>query len=135
MDRLVYKYSYDFAVQGGAVATIPLAGLDLDYQDIIYGGLIDVITGMTSSGSPYLSLEINVHNDLKSSLIYSNTVWADTGLKAIIPVMTAGSSVKVSTASKRRPSLRIAGGDADAVTAGKFNLYLVILSANHEPYY
>ena len=123
--RLVRKYTYDFSIQGGAVSTIPLIGSDMPLNAIVYGGLYDLITAFTSGASPYVSIELNKHNDLVSSLIYSNAAWANTGLHAIIPVMTAATSIKLTTVSNRRPCIRITGGDADTVTAGKFNLFLV----------
>lgn len=132
--RPVYKFSYDFSTQGGRVGIIPLAGLNIPMYSIVYGGVLDIITGFTSGGSPYLSLKINKHNDLLSQLIYSNAIWANTGLKAIIPVMTAATAVKLTNVNDR-PCLRIDGGDVDGntVTAGKFNLFLIIIPPSSPP--
>ena len=125
--RFYEKYTYDFSLLGGAVETIPLIGSDLPQNAIVYGGAYDLITAFTSGASAYCSLELNIHNDLVSSLIYSNAAWNTTGMHAIIPVMTAATAIKITTVSNRRPCLRITGGDADIITAGKFNLFLVYL--------
>lgn len=117
----VLKLSYDFAVQGGAVGSIPLYDVSgktvqLPNKAIITGGYIDIITAMASAGNAgTIALGVNTGVDLKAA------VDADTlaGIVALIPVGTAATAVKLTAA--RTPVAAIA---VEALTAGKFNLFL-----------
>lgn len=119
--KSVVKAQYSFAVSGGAVGVINLLDADgksitLPSKAIITGGYIDIITAMASSGGTgTIALGANSGVDLKAA------VDADTlsGIVAIIPVGSAATAVKL-TADR----VLIATVAVEALTAGKFNLFL-----------
>jgi hypothetical protein len=109
---------YDFAVQGGAIGSVNLLGLDgkaavLPQNAIIADSLIDVITPCTTSASGTIALTAQSAGDLKAALAAASY----TGLVAGIPVGTAATSIKMT--ADRTLQATIATG---AITAGKFNL-------------
>jgi hypothetical protein len=109
------KVKYDFAVNGGAVSTIPL-GVTLPDNAIIFEGCGDIITAFTSTGGTgTIALNANTGGDLLAA------VDADTlaGVFAIIPVGSAASAVKLTAARE----IAITIGTA-AITAGKAVFFL-----------
>lgn len=115
------KARYDFSVHGGAVGTINLDdenGKDVVIPSgaIIWSGVIDILTGMTSAGGTgTIALTSNSAGDLKAA------VDADTlsGRVAIIPVGSAATCIKLT--ADRTITASIA---TEALTAGKFDVYL-----------
>jgi len=120
IQRGVAKFQYDFTVHGGTVGSINLTGDQLPIGAVVYGGIIDVITALGSAGGATGALNVEAANDLVSATVVAGAPWSTTGLKAIIPVATAGSSVKLTAA--RNIVLTVAVAD---LNAGKFNLFLV----------
>ena len=112
---------YDFSVHGGAVGTINLDDEDgnnivLPSGAIIWDGVIDILTGMTSTGNNgTIALDSNAAGDLKAA------VDADTlsGRVATIPVGTAAASIKLT--ADRTLTVTIA---TNPLLTGKFDLYL-----------
>lgn len=113
----IVKATYDFAVHGGAIGTI---NLDLKLPDnaIIYGGMFDVLTDPTSGGSATVALGLNTTTDLKGATAIASI----TGLVALVPVMTAGTAVKLTAERQLKVTIATA-----ALTAGKFNVFLYYL--------
>ena len=111
---------YDFAVQGGAIGSVNLLGLDgkaavLPQNAIIVDSLIDVITPCTTSTSGTIALSAQSAGDIKAALAAASY----TGLVAGIPVGSAATSIKMT--ADRTLQATIATG---TITAGKFNLII-----------
>ena len=111
---------YDFAVQGGAIGTVNLLGLDgkpavLPQNAIIVLALIDVLTPCTTSASGTIALTAQSAGDIKAALAAASY----TGLVAGIPVGTAATAIKMT--ADRTLQATIATG---AITAGKFNVII-----------
>jgi len=118
--RGVAKFSYDFDQRGGAVGDIVLAGEPLPDNAIIWDGVVDVITPLTSGGSGTGAVSTaQSANDLITAAAVSGAPWSTAGSKAIVPVGTAAASIKMT--ADRAPKLVIAVAD---LTAGKFNLFI-----------
>lgn len=112
--------TYDFAVQGGAIGTVDLLGLDgkpvvIPQGAIIMDSLIDVITQGATSTSATIALTAQTAGDIRAALGAASY----TGLLAGIPVGTAATSIKMTADRTLRAT--IATG---TVTAGKFNVII-----------
>ena len=119
--RGVAKFQFDFASLGGAQGTINLSGDALPIGAIIYGGVIDVITALADAGGgASASLNVEAANDLVSVTVIAGAPWSTTGIKAVVPVATAGTSIKLTAA--RNVTITITTAD---LTAGKFNVFLL----------
>lgn len=116
------KMTYDFAVDGGAIGLItPVNSPLIPKNAIIYGGFIDVITGVTSGGAATISLGTSAGSSaasLKAAVILGTEFAA--GIRALVPVFTAGSSVKMT--AEGLLTMTVA---AFALTAGKFEVDVV----------
>lgn len=112
---------YSFAIQGGATTTVNLKQLDgvsnctLPTKAIIWDGLIDTVTAITSVGSPTIAIGANTTTDLKGATASASY----SGVTAIVPVGTAATAVKLT--AERTITATIA---ASAVSAGKFRVFL-----------
>jgi hypothetical protein len=117
----MWKGSYDFAVDGGAVSTITLRSDDGDIPNgsVILGGYADVQTILASSGSATAALQAEAANDVVNAAAFGGAPWSTTGRKSIIPAFTGATTVK--TTAARTPAVVI--GTA-ALTGGKFDLVL-----------
>lgn len=116
------RVEYDFAVDGGAIGSITLRGQGaIPDNAIIVDGLIDVITTFTSAtDAATVALTANSAGDLKAAVAISNGAnpW-DAGLKDLVPVSTAATSVKLT--ADRSLVMAIAG---EALTAGKMVIFV-----------
>jgi hypothetical protein len=121
-----YRVTYDWAVDGGAISTItPAKTVTLPVNTIIYGGLLEVITAATVSGSvPTIAVQAQAANDLVSAANYNGAPWSTTGIKAIVPVMTAATAVQVTSTAK---AVKVVIGTAATLTALKFNVHLACM--------
>lgn len=121
----VMKAVYDFAKLGGSsgasVILKDAAGGQavLPKKAIIVDCIIDVITNLTSSGTPTVSVGVTTATDILGATTYSSI----TQRKACVPVGTAATSVKVGGA-KAAVTATINTND---LTAGKFNVFLYYL--------
>lgn len=113
---------YDFAVDGGAVGTIPLMGAtNIPSGATIMGGFVDVHTQLTSGGSATIAVQVNAANDILTAVAVAS--WT-AGVKNILPAPTTGAltaSTAVRTTAARDISVVIATA---ALTAGKFSVVL-----------
>ena len=112
--------TYDFAVDGGTIGTIPL-GAAIPSNCIILGGIIDVQTTLTSADdSGTGALQCMAANDIVAAVAISNGAnpW-DQGLHAIKPLWTAATAIKTTSAG----SIGFVIGTQN-LTAGKFTLTL-----------
>lgn len=109
---------YDFAVDGGAVGTITLRGVDgegnsIPAGSVIVGGYVDVATAATSATGT-IAVNSEAAGDIVAAV--GQASWT-TGRKSIIPAGTGATSVKTTVAR----SLAITIATA-AYTAGKFRV-------------
>lgn len=118
----VWKGEYSFAVDAGAIGAIVLRSNHgpIPAGSIIWGGTLEVTTLFTTGTSATGAVSVEGANDLVSATIVSGAPFSTTGRKAIVPVMTAGTSLK--TTVPRSPTFTIATG---TVTAGVFTLHLI----------
>jgi hypothetical protein len=114
------RVRYDFAVEGGGVGTIGLAGATVVPSGaVVLGGFVDVVTPPTSGGAGTLALQVEAAGDLVAAAAVSGAPWSTTGRKSVLPVFTGASSLK--TTAARDISAVIA---AAALTAGVVDVYL-----------
>jgi hypothetical protein len=118
----ILRLTYDFAVHGGAIATIPLgvsrdglsaASFTLPKGAVIYDGYFDVLTLFTSGGAAQIALTSGEGaGDLLAAAILGTN--GTTGRHALVPTSVA-TSVKTTTAT-RVPAIVVS---AATLTAGK----------------
>ncbi len=118
----VGKWTYSFAVNGGASGTIPMTGLALPANAVVVGGVMDVTTIVAGAGAT-AAIQLESANDIISAAALSGAPWSTTGLKAIVPVFT-NATYKKTTVGTRVPSLIVTAAN---LTAGVFNLQLVYM--------
>ena len=120
----VAQATWDYAVDGGAISAIGL-GITIPANSIIVGSIIDVQTTCTSAGADAGTgaLSVSGANDIVTAIAISDGTnpW-DQGLHAGIPVFTAATAVKTTSAAE--VTFTIAG---QVFTAGKFvvNLFYI----------
>lgn len=114
-----HKYSYDFAVDGGAQGTITLRSNDgpIPAGSYIAGGVLDVTAALTSGGAGTAAVQIESANDTVNAAAVSGAPWSAQARKSLIEAFTGATSVKTTVA--QTPALVI--GTAD-LTAGSFDL-------------
>jgi hypothetical protein len=120
----LWKGSYDFAVDGGAISTINLRSNDGDLPKnaVIMGGYLDVTTILASGGAATAALQAEAANDIVAAAAFNGAPYSTTGRKSIIPAFTGATTVKATAA--RKPAVVIA---AAVLTGGKFDLYLLYI--------
>lgn len=118
-----YKAQYDWAVDGGAIGTItPAKTVTLPVGFIIYGGLLEVLTAANASSAvPTIGVSSQGAGDLVAAAAYSGAPWSTTGIKALIPVMTAASAVQIATTAKQ---VKVVIAVSANLTALKFNVHI-----------
>lgn len=122
----VARGDYDFAVDGGAVSTIPLIGGTLiPLGATILYGWIEVVTALTSGGSATAAIQVEGAGDIVPAQVLAT--WT-TGRKKIVPCLGASAVLAAATdvrlTADRDISLVIA---VAALTAGKFSVILEYL--------
>lgn len=113
-----WKGEYDFAVDAGAVSTIPFRSDDgpIPIGAIIQSGLLEVDTALTGVGAS-VAVQVEGAGDMQAAAAISGAPWSSTGRKSIVPAATGATSVK--TTAARTPAMVIS---AAVLTAGKFRL-------------
>jgi hypothetical protein len=115
------KATYSFATDGGAISTItPLNSPTLPLGAIILGGTLEVQTIAASGGGATIAVGLGSGAQvaaLVAAAAFGGAPWSTTGMKAIIPLFTVATYVKVAAAT--RLTFTIAGG---ALTGGIFNI-------------
>lgn len=113
--------TYDFAVHGGAVGTIPL-GVTMQKGTVIWDGFVRVLTALGSAAAGTASLKVVNSEDLVADAAVSGAPWSSTGLKNVIPDGAAAQAIEVTTEGTDI-SLVITTG---ALNAGKMEIHLWI---------
>ncbi len=112
-----YDFYYDFAVDGGAVATpVTLRGdTPIPAGFVIVDVFKEVQTALDSAAhTATAALNAESANDLFTATIVSNTMWAT--------LTTVKASITKKTTAARTPVLTLAVQD---LTAGKFTIHIV----------
>lgn len=117
-DLKLAKFTYSFAVDGGAVGSITLGTIPSGV--IVLAGVVDVRTALTGSGTGALQLE--GANDLITAASFGGAPWSTTGRKAFGSNVNFGTSTVKTTAS-RALTFAIA---SDTCTAGIFDAFLLL---------
>ena len=119
----VARGDYSFAVDGGAVGTIPLIGATaIPSGATILGGFLEVVTPPTSGGAATIALSVEGAGDLVAAAAISGAPWSTVGRKSIIPVFTGATMIR--TTAARDISAVVATA---ALTAGAFKVFLFYL--------
>jgi hypothetical protein len=121
----VWRGSYSFAVDGGAISTFTMRSNDGDIPigSIVLGGFLDVATLLASGGAATVAVQVEAANDLQTAITVAGAPWSTTGRKVITPVLSTPSTY-IKTTAVRNPKIVIA---AFTVTAGVFDLVLFYL--------
>jgi hypothetical protein len=121
---LIIRGKYDFAVDGGAQATIAITGgTPIPSGSVVVGGYVDVITQATGAGAS-IACQVEGANDILTAVAIAS--WT-TGRKNVLPAMTTGAltaSTVVKTTAVRDISIVVTGGN---LTAGVFNVVLYVV--------
>tara|TARA_Y100000310_G_C20698683_1_gene827688 strand:- start:1232 stop:1735 length:504 start_codon:yes stop_codon:yes gene_type:complete len=113
------KAEYDFATDGGAISAIDL-NVDLPDNAIIVSGFVDVVTTLTSAtDAATIALHANSADDIVAAVAISAATDWDAGVKSIVPVATGATAIKLTALRAITATIAV-----EAVTAGKFNVYL-----------
>lgn len=118
----IVSAAYSFAIDGGAVGTIPLRTAVVPIGGIILGGLVDVTTLLTGGALAAAALTAQSANDLVAAAVVTGAPWSTTGLKAIVPAYTAATAIKAT--AERTISLVVS---ATALTAGIFTVHVAYI--------
>ena len=118
----VARGDYSFAVDGGAVSTIPLIGATLiPSGSIIVGGFLEVTTAVVGAGAS-VGIQIESAGDTVAVAAVSGAPWSTTGRKSLIPAFTGATTLK--TTAARDISAVIS---AAVLTAGVFKVVVFYL--------
>lgn len=121
------KFTYNFATDGGAIGLItPTNSPTLPIGAIILGGVIDILTTLTSTGAATIALGTSAGSSataLKGATAVAT--WAAGVTVPVVPVFTAATYVKLTAAGR----LTMTVADV-ALTAGKFNVTVVYVQGN-----
>jgi hypothetical protein len=109
--------AYDFAVDGGAISSIPL-GITIPNNTLIWGGFLRVITAGTSGGSATIALTTGqTAGDILAATAFNNAGIDTAGkILKLAPITTP-----ILTTAARIPNFVIAGA---TLGAGKYQIIL-----------
>lgn len=115
---------YDFAVDGGAVGTIPLMGsAQIPSGATILGGWIEVHTQLTSGGAATIAVQVEAANDVVPAVAVAS--WT-AGRKKIVPALDSNNALAAATDIRTTAARDISAVIATAaLTAGKFSVVLI----------
>lgn len=119
--------NYDFEREGGAVGLItPFTSPLIPDNAIIIGGVIDILTTLTSGASATISLGTSAgSSDASLKALTAVATWAAGVTVPVIPVFTAATWIKMTAPGRLTLSVAVA-----ALTAGKFDLTVFYISGN-----
>src|SRR5438128_2534823 len=123
-----WRGDYSFAVDGGAIGSIALRTSGPDAEgpipigSVILGGYLDVTTGFTTGSAATGAVTVQTAGDIVAATVVSGAPYSTTGLKAIIPVFTAATMIKLT--ADQTPLFVIATGTITAGVMGVVLLYV-----------
>lgn len=122
----VARGEYNFAVDGGAIGTIPLMGATLIPSGAtIIGGWIEVQTTLTSGGAATIAVQVEGAGDIVPATAVAS--WT-AGRKKIVPAMDTSAALAAATDVRTTAARDISAVIAAAtLTAGKFSAVLLYL--------
>lgn len=107
---------YDFAVDGGAVGSIPLRGDKIPSGAIITSSLMYVDAAPTSGGAATVAITVESAGDIQAAAAISGAPWSTTGAKR--GTLTEAAAPVVTTAER---TITAVVGTAE-LTAGRFRV-------------
>ncbi len=115
---------YDFAVDGGAISTIPLRQVGgilgaIPNGAVICLGYMTVVTPFTTGSAAQAAITVESAGDMIAAAVVSGAPYSTAGQKSVIPVGSGATSVLLTAA--RNPSIVITVG---TITAGKARVVL-----------
>ena len=114
------KVEWDFATDGGTVSGSPITlSLTLPDNAIVIGGVVEVITAVTSAGSATVALGVTG----AATALLAATGKADFALGAVLP-FAAVSAAPIKLPGATALTLTVATAN---LTAGKFNIWVEYL--------
>jgi len=114
------KVEWDFATDGGTVSGSPITlSLTLPDNSIVIGGVVEVITAVTSSSSATVALGVTG----AATALLAATGKADFALGAVLP-LAAVSAAPIKLPAATALTLTVATSN---LTAGKFNIWVEYL--------
>lgn len=120
------KFTYDFAVDGGAISTItPTNSPTIPLAAIVLGGVIDITTTLTGAGA---SIALGFGSGAQIASLKGATAvasWAAGTTLVMIPIFTSATYYKLTAAA--RMTLTVSGG---ALTAGKMDVNIAYVIGN-----
>ena len=120
------KMTYDFAVDGGAIATItPTNSPTIPLGAIILGGTIDITTTLTSGGAATIALGLGSGAQVAALKAATAVASYTAGQLVMIPIFTAATYVKATAAARLTATVA-----AFALTAGKMDVNVVYVQGN-----
>jgi len=127
--RDTITFEYDFAVDGGAVSSIPLRAVGGDDAALPAGAIIDavtveVLTILGSGGAATVGITTEGAVDTVAQTAFGSAPWSTTGRKNGIP-QDGATSIK--TTAVRTPVAVVAGA---ALNAGKFRVHLTFIDTS-----
>ncbi len=121
--KKIYRFAYDFTIDGGAVGTIVLRQADGPLPDkfVAHIAQFDIVTAFTGVALSTGALSTGQGaGDLIGATLIAGAPWSTTGLKpTTIVIGTSTTAIKMTAA--RSPTLVIA---TTAVTQGVLNLFI-----------
>lgn len=115
-----FNFTYDFAVQGGAVSTILVPGPDdIPQGAVVIGAYLNVATVPTSGGAATVALGIEAAGDLQAAAAITGAPYSTTGRKSLTPAFTGATTILTTAARRLIVTIAVA-----ALTAGKFDVQI-----------
>lgn len=96
-------------------------GVTIPDKAIVVGGVVQVVTAVTSGGSATLALSVQSANDIITAAAVSGAPWSTTGLKAIVPKSNTPESTGIALTAARAITATVATAD---LTGGKLHVFL-----------
>jgi hypothetical protein len=114
---------YDFAVDGGAVGSIPLRGVGVlggavPAGAVVHSGYVEVLTPFTSGGAATVALSLESAGDLVAAGTLAANGLSSGGRKNVTPNASGGNTVKTTASRAHNMAVAVA-----PLTAGKMRVY------------
>ena len=121
------RAKYSFAVDGGVSGLItPASNSTIPINAIIWGGLVNVTSALTSGGSATIAIGTSAGSSANSlKLATAVATYSSAAILPVIPVQTAGTAIKLSAAG----AITITVAAAD-LTAGVMDIILFYVVAS-----
>lgn len=128
--KKVKKFTYSFAVNGGATGDIALTAGDstIPSGSLVVDAWADVQTVFTSGGAATVAVKLAAAADLNTADAISGAPWSTTGLKRLDKLIAADAGIKLAAAAA--PVLTVATA---TLTAGIAVIYVEFIEPDAGP--